>query len=114
MHKFQHPLTRYDHPDKGYRMALEVAGQALQEPTAQDGVTEEDILQLKQLNDTLDEAIEAASNAAAARVQDSLGVPDGDLAGVFFSCAEVWAPMAEEFSKYIWLEYSRAYPADPS
>lgn len=110
MHKFQHPLTRAEDPDKGYRMALQVNATALIEPTVADGVSEEDIFQLKRLNDLLDETVDAASNDAALKVQLTLGIPSGDLASVFFSSAEVWAPLAEEFSKYILLEYKMAHP----
>lgn len=69
------------------------------------GVPAADVRQLKQLNDLVDAATQAALNAGCREVQDALGVTAGDLAGVHFSGSAAVQPVAKAMCEYILAEY---------
>lgn len=72
------------------------------------GISEEDAQNLKKVNQTLDDATQAALNAGCLAVQSALGVMSGDVAGVHFSGPEQVRPIALAMAEYLQSELNLA------
>lgn len=75
------------------------------DPTEAYGLTHEDATQLAALNKLLGTATQDALNEGCFTIQTALGIPSGDVAGVYFSGPDEVAPIARALLAYILMEY---------
>jgi hypothetical protein len=76
------------------------------DPVKDYGLTKEQVVDLLALNDSVEEAVEAALHAGCAEIQALLQVTDGGFAGIYFSGPEHREVMAKIFADYGLSEYN--------
>lgn len=122
MHKFSHPLTTGEDastnlPVFGFILNdmlisdpfSSECGRFKVDPTETYGVSQEDAMQLVELNKLVDRATQDALNAGCLTAQNTLGIETGDAAGLFFSGSTYVRPVAQAMVDYILFEYKQAH-----
>lgn len=77
------------------------------------GISKEDAQNLKNLNQLVEDATQAALNAGCMAIQTAMGVMSGDVAGVHFSGPEQTAPVALAMAEYMLSELNLAPESPP-
>lgn len=74
------------------------------DPVTTYGISHADAKALRELNELIEEAAEAAINAGCRKIQEALCIETGDVAGVFFSSPAAVAPILGQFVDYVLAE----------
>lgn len=79
------------------------------DPVSAYGLTIEDAHALRELNKLVENATQAALSAGCRHVQETLGIPSGDVAGLFFDSGNEHHQVANAMAQYILEEYRQLY-----
>lgn len=70
------------------------------------GLTDKNVLHLKRLNELLENATYAATDAGALAIQEAFGITDGGFAGIFFSDPEHSKRIALSLAEYLMAQHA--------
>jgi hypothetical protein len=114
MYKFSRPLLQALDPATGlpvfgfecdevfvFRPNVSVCGRFTANPQTDYGISLEDARQLVAINNLLDEATQAGLNEMCLKVQQGLGISQGDVAGRYFSGPDNVRAIAQTAADYI-------------